>query len=178
MRSFVLLLAFAAIAIMISPGSASAQEESPIQLSLFNPVQLVPETKGVSAIRLNLIYTKNASMSGFDFGLVNKTTGDGVGLMWTGVGMTDGNFTGWQGSMVGIVGGNFVGWQEGLVNICDGRFKGLQTALIYNTTNHCKGLQFALVNSTETMEGIQIGLLNFIKKGGAFAWFPIVNWSF
>ena len=80
--------------------------------------------------------------------------------------------------MVGMVGGDFVGWQEGLVNLVDGRFKGLQTGLFYNSTNHCSGLQFAIVNTTETMEGIQIGLLNFIKKGGAFRFFPIVNWSF
>lgn len=165
------------LTLLLTARPAMAQEK-PIQLSLFNPVQIVPEDQGVSALRLNLIYTKNTSMTGFDMGLVNRTTANGIGIMWTGVGMVDGDFTGWQGAMVGIVGGDFVGWQEGLVNLVDGRLKGLQTGLFYNSTNHCNGLQLAIVNTTETMEGIQIGLLNFIKKGGAFRFFPIVNWSF
>ena len=166
----------AAASLILITSSALAQEK-PIQLSLFNPIQLVPEDQGVSAIRLNLIYTKNASMTGFDMGLVNRTTGDGLGVMWAGVALTDGNFTGWKGAFVGVVGGDFMGWQEGLVNIVDGRLKGLQTGL-YNSTGHCNGLQVALINTTDTMEGIQIGLLNFIKTGGAFRFFPIVNWSF
>ncbi len=27
-------------------------------------------------------------------------------------------------------------------------------------------------------KGLQIGLVNIIKEGGAFGFFPIVNWSF
>jgi hypothetical protein len=39
-------------------------------------------------------------------------------------------------------------------------------------------LQLGLVNTCKTAEGIQIGILNFIQKGGFMPFFPIVNWSF
>ena len=40
------------------------------------------------------------------------------------------------------------------------------------------GVQLGLVNYAGTMHGLQIGLVNIIKQGGAFPVFPIVNWSF
>ena len=63
---FVLFLNFNSV--MFSQGN-------PIQLALFNPIQIVPEGESVNGIRLNLIYTKNANVTGFDMGLVNQTTG-------------------------------------------------------------------------------------------------------
>jgi len=62
---------------------------NPIQLSLFNPIQIVPEGESVNGIRLNLIYTKNANVTGFDMGLVNQTTGSQLGVQWGGVNITD-----------------------------------------------------------------------------------------
>lgn len=41
-------------------GSPAAAEEKPIQLSLFAPVQLVPEDVAVKGLRINLLYGRNA----------------------------------------------------------------------------------------------------------------------
>ncbi len=47
--------------------SISVSQHKPVQLSLFNPVQIVPESQSISGIRFNLIYGKNVNVTGFDF---------------------------------------------------------------------------------------------------------------
>jgi len=47
-----------------------------------------------------------------------------------------------------------------------------------NLSGHMSGLQFGIVNVTDTAYGIQLGLLNFIKKGGFLPFFPLFNFSF
>ncbi|MFI5236717.1 MAG: LA_2272 family surface repeat-containing protein [Ignavibacteriales bacterium] len=138
-------------------------QDNPFQLSLFNPVQIVPENESVSGIRLNLIYTKNVNVSGFDLGLVNVTTGKQLGVQWGGVNLTDGGFS---------------GWQSGFVNVSKANFTGLQTSWVNYHDGHFNGLQFSIVNYTETLEGLQLGLINIIGKGGFLPVFPIFNFDF
>ena len=136
---------------------------NPIQLSLFNPIQIVPEGESVNGIRLNLIYTKNANVTGFDMGLVNQTTGSQLGVQWGGVNITDGGFTGWQAGFVNISKGSSVGLQSSWVNYHGGNFN---------------GLQFSIVNYAATLEGLQLGLINIIGSGGFLPVFPIFNFDF
>ncbi len=137
-------------------------QTKPVQLALFTPIQIVPESEGVEILRLNLIYSKNTSVGALDLGLVNVTSsGTSKGLEWGLVGYNEGNFTGWQANLVSITRGDFTGLQTGW----------------YTTSRHCGGVQFGIVNHSGTMKGIQIGLLNFIDQGGFMPIFPIVNWS-
>jgi len=160
-RSLLLLPVLAALAAM--PTRAAAQSEGkPISLGLFTPVQIVPESQGVSGFRFSLIYGKNAFVHGFDLGLVNMTSGGLSGVQW---------------GFVSIVGGNAVGWQWNFVSVNEGSFEGLQMGF-YNQAKHVKGLQLGFVNNTVTMEGVQIGLINIIQKGGMLPVFPIFNFSF
>ncbi len=138
-------------------------QDNPIQLSLFNPVQIVPENESVSGIRLNLIYTKNVNMTGLDIGLVNVNTGKLSGVQWGGVNLLDGGFTGWQAGFVNISRGNAVGLQSSWVNHHSGNFN---------------GLQFSIVNYAATLEGLQLGLINIIGEGGFLPVFPIFNFDF
>ena len=138
-------------------------QTKPIQLSLINPVQIVPESQSVSAFRLNLIYSKNVNVSGLDLGLVNHTTGIQTGLQWGFVNVTDGGLTGWQSGFVNVSKGNSVGLQTGTVNYHMGHFE---------------GLQFSIVNYSATLKGLQIGLINVIGKGGFLPVFPIFNFDF
>ena len=138
-------------------------QDNPFQLSLFNPVQIVPEQESINGIRLNLIYTKNMNVSGFDMGLVNATTGKQVGVQWGGVNITDGGFTGWQSSFVNVSRGDFVGLQTSWVNYHGGYFN---------------GLQLSIVNYAETLKGLQLGLINIIGNGGFLPVFPIFNFDF
>lgn len=138
-------------------------QDKPFQLSLFDPIQIIPNNESVSGIRLNLIYTKNVNVTGFDMGLVNLTTGKQLGVQWGGVNVTDGGFTGWQSALVNISKSNFTGLQSSWVNYHGGHFN---------------GLQISIVNYTETLEGLQIGLINIIGKGGFLPVFPIFNFDF
>jgi hypothetical protein len=158
----IVVLALAATLGVLSSASATAQTR-PIQLALFNPVQIFPEQDAIAGIRLNLIYSRNRTVSGLDIGLVNHVTGSpSVGLQWSLVGMVDGDFT---------------GMQTGLVGLTKGKLEGLQWGF-YNSGGHVSGVQIGIVNVTDTMYGLQIGLINVIRTGGQFPVFPIVNWSF
>jgi hypothetical protein len=159
-----ILLALGTIGILIHVLSfEGAAQSQPINIALFNPVQIFPEDNSIQGIRLNLIYGKNVSMVGFDLGLVNH-----IGT---------GGFTGLQWGFVNICDGNYVGMQGGLLNLSKKNVEGFQYGW-YNTGDYVNGFQLGLVNSAETMKGLQIGIINFIKTGGQFPVFPIVNWSF
>jgi len=159
-----IMLVFVSV-LTAAPSPVSAQEDkSPIQLALFTPVQIFPENYTISGVRLNLLYGRNVSVTGLDFGFfVNHTTG-GVS----------------KGVQIGLVGLNeadFVGFQNNFVNIVRGDFEGFQWGFV-NHAHYANGFQLGVVNYAESMKGIQIGLVNIIKQGGQFPVFPFFNWSF
>jgi hypothetical protein len=156
---------YIAILIVLMPtisGNLFAQD-NPFQLSLFDPIQIVPNSESISGIRLNLIYSMNVNVTGFDWGLVNVTTGKELGVQWGGVNITEGGCT---------------GWQAGFVNVSHGDFVGLQTSWVNYHGGYFNGLQFSIVNYTETLKGLQLGLINIIGKGGFLPVFPIFNFDF
>ena len=154
--------ALAAVLVLVA-GLTPAQAQNPIQLSIFNPAQIVKDTEPVNGLRLNILYTKNTSMTGLDLGLVyNENTG---------------SFKGLQSVLVGKVRGDFTGLQWDFVGLVDGKFTGLQWGF-YNSAGHISGLQIAFINNATTAYGIQLGLINIIKEGGFLPIFPIFNFSF
>ena len=143
--------------------SAVLAQSSPVQLAVWRTVQIVPEAESVGAFRLS-IYSVNAGMVGLDLGIWNETRSHTqVGLQMGVVGKSLGGFEGWQANAVNISASMFEGFQSGWVNHHSGKFS---------------GLQLAIVNYAESMNGVQIGLINIIKKGGFMPWFPIANWGF
>ena len=157
------VMILAGILLLAMPYASSAQSSKPINVALVNPIQIFPEDNAIQGIRINFIYGKNVSMTGLDWGLANH-----VGA---------GEFTGLQLGAVNICDGNASGVQLGLVNYDQKNVEGFQWGW-YNQGDFVNGFQLGLVNSAQTMKGLQIGLLNFIKTGGQFPVFPIVNWSF
>lgn len=147
---------------LLLPAMVAAQSK-PINIALFNPIQIFPEDNSITGLRINLIYGKNVSMVGLDWGLVNH-----IGT---------GGFTGLQWGLVNLCDGNFVGLQGGLLNLSKKNVDGFQYGW-YNTGDRVSGFQLGLVNYAESMKGLQIGIINIIKTGGMFPVFPIVNWSF
>ena len=162
MKRTIALLGLAAILISLMSVPLMAQDK-PIQLSLFSPVQIFSEDTAIKGIRLSLLYGKNTSITGLDWGLVNHTTsGQSLGIQYGLVGLSDADFTGLQDNFVNVTKGNFEGLQWGFVNYA----------------NYAHGLQIGFVNYAKSMKGLQIGLVNVIKTGGFMPVFPIVNWSF
>ena len=154
---------FCALLIFVVLPAIVMAQSKPVNIALFNPIQVFPENTSIEGLRINFIYGKNTSMKGLDWGLVNEVGKGGT--------------TGVQWGFVNMNSGNFVGWQSGAVNLNKGDVKGFQWGW-YNTGAHVNGLQLGIVNSAETLYGLQIGLINLIKTGGQFPVFPIVNWSF
>lgn len=150
-----------ALGILI-PASVQAADR-PVQLSLFTPVQVFPEEDHIKLLRFNLIYGRNASVTGLDLGLVNHTTGGGsLGIQWGLVSFNESDYTGWQYSSVNFTDGDFRGFQWG----------------VFNYTRSARGLQLGFVNYAGTMYGLQIGLVNVIGEGGVLPVLPVINWSF
>ena len=157
------LKTFLAILSILLFSSNIFAQSNPIQLSLWRTIQIVHEAESVGAFRLS-IYGVNSGMTGLDLGIWNETRSQTqVGLQWGIVGKSLGGFQGWQANAVNISRNMFEGFQSGWVNHHSGKFS---------------GLQIAIVNYAEAMNGIQIGLLNIIKKGGFMPWFPLFNFSF
>lgn len=77
----------------ISATKLSAQDR-PIQLALFNPVQLFHESSSITGARFSLLYGKNAAVTGLDLGLVNVSTSGQTGIQWGLVGIAEGGFSG------------------------------------------------------------------------------------
>ena len=151
--------------------------QSPIQVALFTPIQIVPEGQAVKGLRLNFIYSRNTAIMGLDLGLVNMNTGTAKsgGIQWGLASMVKGPFTGWQANAVSITEGRFLGLQTGLLSMAH-ESEGLQWSFVNSSWNH-SGLQLAVVNYARRTSGFQVGLVNIIKEGGQFPIFPIVNWG-
>jgi len=166
------------IVFSLGPGNGvAAQEGEPFQLALFHPLQIRDESASITALRLNIIYGKNLSVTGLDLGIANHCTGgQSVGLQYGLLGFVEGDFTGWQENAVSIVYGSFTGFQQGFYNHC-GRGEGLQMGFVNRATD-MRGLQLGFVNYTETMYGLQVGLVNIIQRKERLPVFVIVNWSF
>ena len=169
-------------------GIVSASE--PIQLALFNPIQLRPESASIEGLRISLLYGKNAGMTGLDWGLVNHVTGKTFAWQIGGVGICEQGFTGLQDNFINITKGECLGVQYGAFNYlksgtalqwgildCAGNVTGVQLGFI-NYADKVTGVQWGFVNYAKSLKGLQVGLGNFIVQGGFMPFFPIINFSF
>jgi len=177
MKKYAILALLAAV-LSCACFSAAALAASPLQLSLFNPVQLISEDESIHGLSLGLFYTVNNDMYGANASLVaNRLYGDMKGGQWGLVNLVEGECWGYQEGLYNRVDGAFYGWQAGLVNIANSKTVGLQSGLV-NTTVDLQGVQFGLVNMTDVLYGLQIGLVNLNASGDPFGFLPIVNFSF
>jgi len=139
----------------------AAAAEKAVNLSLFTPVSLVKAEDSVSAVRLSLLYGRNASVGVIDLGLVNHTTSLSKGLQMGTVNYTEGKVSGLQIAALNINKGSTGGLSWGGVNYA----------------NNAGGVQVALLNYAKTLDGLQIGGINIIKEGGFLPVCIIANWS-
>lgn len=105
--------------------AAFAQETKPINLALFDPVQIFKKDVPIKGFRFNLIYGNNSAMTGLDIGLANWVTGDAVGLQWGIINRVMGDFTGWQTAPIQKTDGFMLGIQSGALLTMNGSGKGL-----------------------------------------------------
>lgn len=159
-----------------APQEAGAATDRPVQVALFFPVQIFPETTPIQGFRLNLLYGKSADVTGLDLGLVNQTTHSFLGVQFGLVGFAQGTFTGGQVNWINVSQGTFEGIQwGGIVNSLE-QGRGAQLGVV-DAAQRFRGLQFGLVNYARSIDGVQLGLINIIKQGGQFPVMVLVNWG-
>ncbi|MDP8240006.1 MAG: hypothetical protein P9X24_13020 [Candidatus Hatepunaea meridiana] len=157
--------------------SSTAFAEKPVQIALFNPIQLFSEDESIKGVRLNLIYGKNAALTGIDFGFVNHLTAPSLGIQYSFLAnISDSDFTGYQHGFISITKGSLFGLQSGAYNYSKNA-TGIQWGFI-NVANRMEGVQFGFINYTVSMKGLQIGFANVIRQGGVLPVLPIINFSF
>jgi uncharacterized protein YjbI with pentapeptide repeats len=138
-------------------------EREPIQLALFDPIQIFNNKKSIHGLRLNLIYTKNKDIKGADIGwLLNSASRDVIGF---------------ETGLVNIVERNFVGAQLSGLSLVNNNVTGAQLSGVNITENLTHGLAIGFVNITGRLKGLQIGLININKAKAPLYIFPFFNFS-
>jgi len=114
----------------------------------------------VNGARIGMIYSDNAEVTGFDFGLINRVSGTMNGV---------------QTGLLGFVGeARFL--QMNIILNSAKVVRGSQIGLV-NLADQCAGLQLGLVNIAGLLRGMQIGLVNVIRYGEGSRFMPGINLS-
>ncbi len=172
--------------------NASNKEEqqthwTPLQMSIWNTIQLAHEDRNVYGLKLNLPYGKNRNIYGIDVGLASLSTGDVKGIQVNGLFNGGDKDKDMMGVQIAIAGMNFADKATGIqiagLGNCASAMTGIQIAGLTNVdvsfSESCiKGVQVAgltnfalgdarctqvagLLNGANQMTGIQLGAVNF-----------------
>lgn len=160
---------------LMAVAAPAAGQEKPVQIALFTPVQIFDAGTSIRGIRWNVLYGRNAGMTGLDVGLVNHVTGDATALQFGLVGIVEGDFTGLQWNYVNVTEGRVKGFQAGIYNRSSA-IEGLHWGAV-NDTGRLDGLAIGLINIADDAEGLQVGLINIIRSKDRFPILPLVNWK-
>ena len=120
MKKLALIISFWSIFVLLAVPAARA--DGPVQVAIFNPLQLIDEDQSVHGFRFDFLYGDNYSVSGLDMGIMNRTEDEQRGVQF---GIYNSSFD-VVGLQLGIVNrADFLeGVQIGLVNIhTEGRLK-------------------------------------------------------
>lgn len=142
--------------------SAETHPETPVVISLADPVQFPQSNYNVKGFRWDIFYGNNFSVTGFDFGLVGHVNDSFTGLALTAANWVEDDVTGAElGLICNVVRGNAVGYQgAGIVNYNHGIFTGFQTGLV-NLDGAFNGVQFGGLNWDKGLcYGLQLGCVN------------------
>lgn len=158
------------------------------QLSLVPDVAIVDRDTEINGASLGVWNENPSPKFQWQFGFVNGSTGDSVGVKWfiflpTIYNYAE-NYKGLSWGIVNYASGDFSGVQLGAVNITSGNFTGLQ----WGAVNYCQdltGLQLGFVNwAQRSSSGVQIGIANIIPENNWFSdgdlaqGMVFVNWGF
>lgn len=168
-------VAACALVVLLLSTDARAVER-PINLSLFDPVQIVERRADIKGFRFNFAYGVNRRLKGFDVGLVNRLNGGLKGIQIGAVNWVEGRMVGIQGGWVSYLGSGFEGAQLSVGNYAI-KGRGIQLGAV-NYARTMSGLQIGFVNIAERLvDGLQIGLFN-IAKNGFLPIFVFLNFQF
>ena len=144
---------------------SSAADSTPVMVSLVAPAQAPSWNWDVAGVRLSLVYGDCRDFTGFDVGVVPRTSGEFTGLGVGGVNIVNGKLRGielgllnWSGYGGVAPGDRSVGVQYGIANYADS-FVGLQDGFLSISTGRLSGVQYGYVNCVNDLVGVQCGSL-------------------
>lgn len=156
-----LVLLASVFAACLVPGMAAAK--SPVQVAIWHPIQYIDDDESIGRFRFCLLYGVNKDVTGVDVSpLAARTTGNQLGLQLAMYAEVDGDLSGWQGGGVARVGGTL---------------RGVQHGFLFNEAGDVRGVQISLINRADSLDGAQIGLLNF-NDAGPLYFTPFLNFAF
>lgn len=167
------------ICVFLSFPCVSRAETSHLQVSLFHPLQFIPDNYSIDAFRLDLIYGVNQDLRGVDLGLVNEAGGSVKGFELGADNRVSKDFSGVQIGLFNQVKWEYKGVQLGLLaNITGHSCDGVQVAIYNDAQEDMRGLQFGIVNHSGSLYGVQIGLINFNDDERHKGFMPFINAAF
>ncbi|WP_411991964.1 VC2662 family protein [Agarivorans sp. DSG3-1] len=184
MKKFIPALVLAAFV------SAPAMASAPVMFSTMNGYN-APDADAVGGVRLSVLHGQVDEVKGVDFSVLGmsetkRTTGVNFGLFFGGAKVTEemkgaslGLFNWNTGSTTGVnlaavnVTNDVNGLNWSAVNYSEGYTKAdIGVASISEKSN----FQLGIFNKTNTIDGVQIGLIN-CADNGFFKCFPIINFA-
>lgn len=185
MKKFIIM----AVCCAVASGAMSATK--PFQASLTPDIAIEDRTSDINGISIGVWNENPSSKFQWQFGFVNGSTGDSVGVQWfvflpTLYNYAE-NFTGAQLGWINWTSGKLVGAQLGFVSIAD-NLTGVQWSMVNYAKTTTAGVQLGWVNYSGTVTdwAFQLGLINIIEDNNWFTDAPqdlakgmiIANWSF
>jgi len=165
--------------LILLPSQAFAWTWTPLQLSVWSPIQIFPERFDVYGVRMSLGYGSNMNLTGLDVGMLNAVDRSQKGIQVGLMNLSEDSF----GLCTGIM--NYTesleGLQLGLLNTAKDSASGFQVTGLINLSDqvtgaqvHCgiigngavkvDGAQFVLwagYNLTDNVNGLQMAMLGF-----------------
>lgn len=152
-------------AVLVSNVHAADGTPVPVQLSIWNPVQIFDSERSVRGFRYSLLRGVNRDVVGLDLSTVmSSTEGDVIGVQWALVfNDVKGSVWGLQSSaLANQAEGGFLGLQLGVVNLVYGDMSGVQLSVMgaRNRAGHTRGVQVgAMISIADELIGAQVATL-------------------
>lgn len=166
-----IFLSIALLCITVTGVFGQSQKERAVQLSLLSPLGTngVESHMIINKVSLNILGGYSFGNTVFEFGgLYNVNTHQTKGFQFAGIVNYSGHtekaaqFAG----ITNIAASGVTPFQfAGIANVAD-EVTGLQFSGLVNVAKRVKGVQFGLFNYAEVSDGVSIGLINIVKKGG------------
>lgn len=134
------------------PNSEDIKKWTPVQASIWNPLQIYREDWDVYGLRFNLLFGKNKNLYGIDMGLFNEFTDKAMGVQ---LGLMNFDST----MNFDVPDFDSTGNMDEYMKVCRPSFSGLQLGVV-NQSGIMKGMQLGFGNSSAMTTGIQMGILN------------------
>ncbi len=170
-------IAIAAAALLATAAvlPAAAFDCTPVQIGIAGEAfQLFPNETDVIGLRLNLVASRNDTVSGIDAGIVSL----GADIQALRVNLYNGSDYRFCGVEAGLINRDaaLAGLAVALFNTVSGDVSGMQIGA-FNNANFMTGMQIGIFNHANSLRGIQIGLINLIEDG-PLSFFPVLNMAF